>query len=38
MHAPDTHVRLTFGSSEQVLNELVGALTQAHQESATVRP
>ncbi|MEV5967906.1 pyridoxal phosphate-dependent aminotransferase [Kribbella sp. NPDC051952] len=29
MHAPETHVRLTFGSSEQVLTELVDALTQA---------
>jgi aminotransferase len=29
MHAPDTHVRLTFGSSEQVLADLLDALTRA---------
>jgi len=34
MHAPDTHVRLTFGSDEQVLDELVQRLTQACRESS----
>ncbi|WP_132211141.1 pyridoxal phosphate-dependent aminotransferase [Kribbella steppae] len=29
MHAPDTHVRLTFGSDEQVLGELVDGLARA---------
>lgn len=29
MHAPDTHVRLTFGSDEQVLDELVRGLEKA---------
>ncbi|WP_242890987.1 pyridoxal phosphate-dependent aminotransferase [Actinomadura litoris] len=38
MHAPDTHVRLTFGSDERVLNELVRGLTQAVRESAGSRP
>lgn len=29
LHAPDTHVRLTFGAAEPVLTELVSALKQA---------
>ncbi|MFC4054970.1 pyridoxal phosphate-dependent aminotransferase [Actinomadura syzygii] len=33
MHAPDTHVRLTFGSDEQTLNELIRGLARACQES-----
>lgn len=33
MHAPDTHVRLTFGADEQVLGELVRGLAQARRES-----
>lgn len=35
MHAPDTHVRLTFGSDERLLNELVRGLAQAVRESTT---
>lgn len=38
MHAPDTHVRLTFGSDDQVLRELVDALTRARRESTPVHP
>jgi len=38
MHAPDTHVRLTFGSDEQVLGELVDGLAQACRESVAGRP
>jgi aminotransferase len=34
MHAPDTHVRLTFGSDEQVLGELVEALARACADTA----
>ncbi|TYK43053.1 pyridoxal phosphate-dependent aminotransferase [Actinomadura decatromicini] len=33
MHAPGTHVRLTFGSDEQTLNELIRGLARACQES-----
>ncbi|WP_131735530.1 pyridoxal phosphate-dependent aminotransferase [Actinomadura roseirufa] len=34
MHAPGTHVRINFGSDEQLLKELVGGLAQAVRESA----
>jgi aminotransferase len=34
MHAPDTHVRITFGSDEQLLGELVRGLAQACRQSA----
>lgn len=33
MHAPDTHVRLVFGSDDQVLGELIRRLGQAVRES-----
>ncbi|YCK38177.1 pyridoxal phosphate-dependent aminotransferase [Actinomadura sp. ATCC 39365] len=33
MHAPDTHVRITFGSDERTLAELIHGLERAHQES-----
>jgi aminotransferase len=33
MHAPDTHVRLTFGSDEQLLGELLRGLARACRES-----
>lgn len=33
LHAPDTHVRITFGAAEPVLEELVSALKRALQES-----
>ncbi|WP_214415802.1 pyridoxal phosphate-dependent aminotransferase [Sphaerisporangium fuscum] len=38
MHAPDTHVRLTFGSDDHVLGELIRGLAQACRESAGSRP
>jgi aspartate/methionine/tyrosine aminotransferase len=34
MHGPDTHVRLVFGSDEQLLGELVDRLARACRESA----
>ncbi|WP_225991488.1 pyridoxal phosphate-dependent aminotransferase [Actinomadura montaniterrae] len=37
MHAPDTHVRLTFGSDEQLLRELLRRLARTCQESAADR-
>lgn len=33
LHAPDTHVRLTFGSDERVLGDLVRALAQCCRET-----
>ncbi|WP_154676273.1 pyridoxal phosphate-dependent aminotransferase [Amycolatopsis benzoatilytica] len=33
LHAPESHVRITFGAAEPVLEELVGALSQACRES-----
>ncbi|MER6812772.1 pyridoxal phosphate-dependent aminotransferase [Spirillospora sp. NPDC000708] len=35
MHAPDTHVRLTFGSDEKVLGEMLHGLAQARRESGS---
>jgi len=37
MHAPNTHVRLTFGSDNQVLQDLTHRLTKACQESELAR-
>ncbi|TMQ93656.1 pyridoxal phosphate-dependent aminotransferase [Actinomadura soli] len=33
MHAPDTHVRLTFGSDKPILDDLIRGLTRAGRES-----
>lgn len=38
MHAPETHVRIVFGSDEPVLGELVRGLAEAVQESTGDRP
>jgi aminotransferase len=38
MHGPDTHVRLVFGSDEQLLGELVDGLARACRESGGGRP
>ncbi|MGC0420119.1 pyridoxal phosphate-dependent aminotransferase [Embleya sp. AB8] len=35
LHAPDTHVRLTIGSDEQVLRDLIQALAQSYRESSS---
>ncbi|WP_328997755.1 pyridoxal phosphate-dependent aminotransferase [Kribbella sp. NBC_00709] len=38
MHAPDTHVRLTFGSDVEVLRNLLRALTRAVQDTTRPHP
>ncbi|WP_439680953.1 pyridoxal phosphate-dependent aminotransferase [Embleya sp. MST-111070] len=37
MHAPDTHVRLTFGSNDEVLETLIRSLARAYRESVSPR-
>ncbi|MFI1584580.1 hypothetical protein [Embleya sp. NPDC020630] len=37
VHAPDTHVRLTFGSNDEVVETLIRSLARAYRESVSPR-